>query len=120
MLGRVHRRCRSVVSSAVRRAASTTRWRIAQAIAAMAITASAASVPIRRDVATAVSIGANTVRRQPGCVVGADCRIDQTFAERAEIGDGSRIGPFAFIGQGTSIAPGTTTGAFYTAGGPDT
>jgi bifunctional UDP-N-acetylglucosamine pyrophosphorylase/glucosamine-1-phosphate N-acetyltransferase len=48
------------------------------------------------------------------CIVGADCRLDQAVAEHAEIGDGSRVGPFAFLAAGTSIAPGTTTGAFYT------
>jgi bifunctional UDP-N-acetylglucosamine pyrophosphorylase/glucosamine-1-phosphate N-acetyltransferase len=48
------------------------------------------------------------------CVVGADCRLDQTVAAQSEIGDGCRIGPFAFLAPGTSIAPGTDTGAFYT------
>jgi bifunctional UDP-N-acetylglucosamine pyrophosphorylase/glucosamine-1-phosphate N-acetyltransferase len=48
------------------------------------------------------------------CSVGADCRLDQTVAHQSEIGDGCRIGPFAVLGPDTSIAPGTTTGAFYT------
>ena len=50
------------------------------------------------------------------CVVGADCRLHHTVAERADIGDGARVGPFAFLAPGTSIAPGTDTGAFYTSG----
>ena len=69
----------------------------------------------------ATSIGERTEvgpgTRLVDCNVGTDCRLDQTFAERADIGDGSRVGPFAFLAPGTSIAPGTTTGAFYTASG---
>ncbi|HVM52894.1 MAG TPA: sugar phosphate nucleotidyltransferase [Acidimicrobiales bacterium] len=48
------------------------------------------------------------------CVVGADCRLDHTVAEQCEIGDGATVGPFAHLVPGTSIAPGTDTGAFYT------
>jgi bifunctional UDP-N-acetylglucosamine pyrophosphorylase/glucosamine-1-phosphate N-acetyltransferase len=46
--------------------------------------------------------------------VGADCRLDQTVAAQCDIGDGCRIGPFAYLAPGTSILPGTETGAFYT------
>jgi bifunctional UDP-N-acetylglucosamine pyrophosphorylase/glucosamine-1-phosphate N-acetyltransferase len=52
--------------------------------------------------------------RLVSCIVGADCRIDQTVAEQAEIGDGCSIGPFAVLEPGSTIAPGTTTGPFYT------
>jgi bifunctional UDP-N-acetylglucosamine pyrophosphorylase/glucosamine-1-phosphate N-acetyltransferase len=47
------------------------------------------------------------------CAVGADCRLDETTAHQSEIGDGSTVGPFAFLAAGASIAPGTVTGAFY-------
>jgi bifunctional UDP-N-acetylglucosamine pyrophosphorylase/glucosamine-1-phosphate N-acetyltransferase len=55
----------------------------------------------------------------PGCRlvdtnVGADCRLDQTVAEQSDVGDGCRVGPFAHLAAGTSILPGTETGAFYT------
>jgi bifunctional UDP-N-acetylglucosamine pyrophosphorylase/glucosamine-1-phosphate N-acetyltransferase len=64
------------------------------------------------------SIGAHTEigpgTRLVDCVVGAGCRLDQTVGERADIGDGCRVGPFAFLAPGTSIAPNTATGAFYT------
>ena len=38
------------------------------------------------------------------------------FATDAEIGDGAVVGPFCHLPPGSSIAPGTTTGAFYTPG----
>jgi bifunctional UDP-N-acetylglucosamine pyrophosphorylase / glucosamine-1-phosphate N-acetyltransferase len=46
-------------------------------------------------------------------VVGEDCTIRSTYATDAEIGAGSVIGPFCHV-TGVSIAPGTTTGPFYT------
>jgi bifunctional UDP-N-acetylglucosamine pyrophosphorylase / glucosamine-1-phosphate N-acetyltransferase len=46
--------------------------------------------------------------------VGTDCVVQTTVAEGAEIGDGARVGPFAHLPSGTSIAPGEVTGAFYT------
>jgi len=47
-------------------------------------------------------------------VVGRDCVVRSTFAADAEIGDGAVVGPFCHLPPGSSIAPGTTTGAFYT------
>ena len=47
-------------------------------------------------------------------VVGRDCVVRSTYAADAEIGDGSVVGPFCHLPPGSSIAPGTTTGAFYT------
>ena len=60
----------------------------------------------------------------PGCRlvdarVGAHCRLDQTSAEAATIGDHSRIGPFAVLEPGSDIPAATVTGPFYTTG-PDT
>ena len=59
----------------------------------------------------------------PGCRlidsrVGAHCRLEQTAAELATVGDHARIGPFAVLEPGSEIAAATVTGAFYTAG-PD-
>ena len=51
------------------------------------------------------------------CNVGADCVLTHTVAFEAEIGDGATVGPFASLPPGSVIAPGTTTGAFYTADG---
>jgi bifunctional UDP-N-acetylglucosamine pyrophosphorylase/glucosamine-1-phosphate N-acetyltransferase len=51
--------------------------------------------------------------RLVSCTVGADCIVEQTVGELAEIGDGARVGPFASLKPGTVIAPGTDTGAFY-------
>jgi bifunctional UDP-N-acetylglucosamine pyrophosphorylase/glucosamine-1-phosphate N-acetyltransferase len=47
-------------------------------------------------------------------VVGEDCIVRSTFAIDAEIGDGAVVGPFCHLPAGSSIPPGTTTGAFYT------
>ena len=47
-------------------------------------------------------------------VVGHDCVVRSTFATEAEIGDGSIVGPYGHLPAGTSIAPGTVTGPFYT------
>jgi bifunctional UDP-N-acetylglucosamine pyrophosphorylase/glucosamine-1-phosphate N-acetyltransferase len=69
----------------------------------------------------ATSIGARTEvgpgTRLVDCTVGADCRLDQAVGEQSDIGDGCRVGPFAFLPPGSSIAPGTETGAFYTSSG---
>jgi bifunctional UDP-N-acetylglucosamine pyrophosphorylase / glucosamine-1-phosphate N-acetyltransferase len=59
----------------------------------------------------------------PGCRlvdtrVGERAVLDHTVADRTEIGDDARVGPFAVLEPGTRIAPGTVTGPFYTAGAP--
>lgn len=46
--------------------------------------------------------------------VGRDCVVTTTSARGATIGDGCTVGPFAFLPDGTHVASGTTTGAFYT------
>jgi bifunctional UDP-N-acetylglucosamine pyrophosphorylase / glucosamine-1-phosphate N-acetyltransferase len=65
----------------------------------------------------ATSIGEHTEIgpgcRLVSCTVGADCRLDQTIAELADVGDGSVVGPFAWLKPGVVIAPGSVTGAFY-------
>ena len=71
--------------------------------------------------------GATTVGRGteigPGCHlvdsrIGAHCRLEQTSAELATVGDHSRVGPFAVLAQGAELTAATVTGPFYTAG-PD-
>jgi bifunctional UDP-N-acetylglucosamine pyrophosphorylase / glucosamine-1-phosphate N-acetyltransferase len=59
----------------------------------------------------------------PGCRlvdtrVGERAVLDHAVADRTEIGDDARVGPFAVLEPGTRIAPGTVTGPFYTAGAP--
>ena len=51
--------------------------------------------------------------RLVSCTIGADCRLDQTVGELAEVGDRARVGPFASLKPGVVIAPGSVTGAFY-------
>ena len=70
--------------------------------------------------ATAVGTGSEI---GPGCHlvdsrVGANCRLEQTSAELATVGDNARVGPFAVLEPGSEIPAATVTGPFYTAG-PD-
>ncbi|MEN3273201.1 MAG: bifunctional UDP-N-acetylglucosamine pyrophosphorylase / glucosamine-phosphate N-acetyltransferase [Actinomycetota bacterium] len=51
--------------------------------------------------------------RLVSCTIGADCWLDHTVGELAEVGDRVRVGPFASLKPGVSIAPGSVTGAFY-------
>jgi bifunctional UDP-N-acetylglucosamine pyrophosphorylase / glucosamine-1-phosphate N-acetyltransferase len=50
------------------------------------------------------------------CVVGDGARIEHTVAEEAEVGADARVGPFAYLRPGASVAKGSVTGAFYTGG----
>lgn len=70
----------------------------------------------------ATSVGRGTVVG-PGCHlvdsrIGAHCRLEQTSAELATVGDHARVGPFAVLEPGSEVAAATVTGSFYTAG-PD-
>jgi bifunctional UDP-N-acetylglucosamine pyrophosphorylase / glucosamine-1-phosphate N-acetyltransferase len=53
--------------------------------------------------------------RLTDCRVGPDCRVQNTVGTDAEVGAGAVVGPFAHLPAGSSVAPGATTGAFYTA-----
>lgn len=53
------------------------------------------------------------------CVVGVDAVIEKSVGRDAEVGEGARVGPFAVLQAGASIADGAVTGPFYTAAGPD-
>jgi bifunctional UDP-N-acetylglucosamine pyrophosphorylase/glucosamine-1-phosphate N-acetyltransferase len=70
----------------------------------------------------ATKVGVGTVVG-PGCHlvdsrVGAHCRLEQTSAELATVGDHARVGPFAVLEPGADLPAATATGPFYTAG-PD-
>jgi bifunctional UDP-N-acetylglucosamine pyrophosphorylase / glucosamine-1-phosphate N-acetyltransferase len=57
--------------------------------------------------------------RLADCLVGEGSVVEQTVGYDAEIGPSSVVGPFACIAAGAHIAPGTSTGAFYTGRGGD-
>lgn len=50
-----------------------------------------------------------------GCVVGADSVVRQTVGCDAEIGEGANVGPYAYLGPGSTVVSGAVTGPFYTA-----
>jgi bifunctional UDP-N-acetylglucosamine pyrophosphorylase / glucosamine-1-phosphate N-acetyltransferase len=56
-------------------------------------------------------IGPDT--RLVDCVVGDNARIEQSVAERAEIGEGAVVGPFAALEPGSRIPANTRTGPFF-------
>jgi bifunctional UDP-N-acetylglucosamine pyrophosphorylase/glucosamine-1-phosphate N-acetyltransferase len=58
-------------------------------------------------------IGPDT--RLVDCAVGHDATVEHTVGHDAEIGTGAVVGPYAHLPAGSSVASGTTTGAFYTA-----
>ncbi|MGA0063824.1 MAG: bifunctional UDP-N-acetylglucosamine diphosphorylase/glucosamine-1-phosphate N-acetyltransferase GlmU [Ilumatobacteraceae bacterium] len=47
------------------------------------------------------------------CAVGNGVRMEHTTAYEATIGDGARVGPYAHLPAGTTVAPGAVTGSFY-------
>ncbi len=56
-------------------------------------------------------IGPDT--RLVDCAVGEGSVVEQTYATRAEIGEGAIVGPFAALEPGTRLAAGLRTGPFY-------
>ena len=42
--------------------------------------------------------------------------VEQTVARSAEVGDGARVGPFAYLPPGYRVAAGTVTGPFFGGG----
>jgi bifunctional UDP-N-acetylglucosamine pyrophosphorylase/glucosamine-1-phosphate N-acetyltransferase len=61
----------------------------------------------------------STVVRLVDCIVGERAVVEQTVARQAEIGEGSRVGPFAYLAPGARVAPGSVTGPFFAAGDED-
>ena len=53
--------------------------------------------------------------RLTDCVVGDDAVVEVTVGREAEVGSGSRVGPFASLQPGSVLAAGTVAGPFYTA-----
>jgi bifunctional UDP-N-acetylglucosamine pyrophosphorylase/glucosamine-1-phosphate N-acetyltransferase len=53
--------------------------------------------------------------RLTDCRVAAECIVEQTVGHDAEVATGARVGPFAHLPPGSSVAAGVTTGSFYTA-----
>ena len=58
-------------------------------------------------------IGPDT--RLTDCTVGRHAVVQHTVGEDSEIGDEAVVGPYAFLPDGSSVASGVVTGAFYTA-----
>jgi bifunctional UDP-N-acetylglucosamine pyrophosphorylase/glucosamine-1-phosphate N-acetyltransferase len=49
------------------------------------------------------------------CRVAGECIVEHTVGHDAEVATGARVGPFAHLPPGSSVAAGVTTGSFYTA-----
>jgi bifunctional UDP-N-acetylglucosamine pyrophosphorylase/glucosamine-1-phosphate N-acetyltransferase len=49
------------------------------------------------------------------CTVGDGATVEHTVGRDSEIGEGARVGPYAFLPPGSAVANGAVTGAFYTA-----
>ena len=58
-------------------------------------------------------IGPDT--RLVDCTVGNGANVEHTVGRDSEIGDGARVGPYAFLPPGSTVASSAVTGAFYTA-----
>ncbi|MDO9175897.1 MAG: bifunctional UDP-N-acetylglucosamine diphosphorylase/glucosamine-1-phosphate N-acetyltransferase GlmU, partial [Actinomycetota bacterium] len=58
-------------------------------------------------------IGPDT--RLSDCRVGDGSVVQHTVGHDSEVGDEARVGPYAYLPSGSSVAPGAVTGAFYTA-----
>lgn len=65
-------------------------------------------------VGAGAEIGPNT--RLVDCSVGDGAVVENSVCRQADIGADSRVGPFAVLSPGASVAPGTVTGPFYNAG----
>jgi len=45
--------------------------------------------------------------------VGSNVHLEHTTAYNSSIGDGARVGPYAYLPSGTTVAAGAVTGSFY-------
>jgi bifunctional UDP-N-acetylglucosamine pyrophosphorylase/glucosamine-1-phosphate N-acetyltransferase len=50
-----------------------------------------------------------------GCVVGPDSSVRQSVGIDAEVAAGADVGPYAYLGPGSTVVSGAVTGPFYTA-----
>jgi bifunctional UDP-N-acetylglucosamine pyrophosphorylase/glucosamine-1-phosphate N-acetyltransferase len=48
------------------------------------------------------------------CIVGARAEVIATVGRSCEVGEGARVGPWAWLPPGTRVAPGSVTGACFT------
>lgn len=62
-------------------------------------------------IGTGADIGPDT--RLVDCVVGDGAIVEHSVARRSEIGAGAHVGPFASLGVGSTVPPGTVTGPFF-------
>jgi bifunctional UDP-N-acetylglucosamine pyrophosphorylase/glucosamine-1-phosphate N-acetyltransferase len=53
--------------------------------------------------------------RLTDCAIGTGATVEHTVGRESEVGEAARVGPYAFLPAGSSVKPGTVTGAFYTA-----
>jgi bifunctional UDP-N-acetylglucosamine pyrophosphorylase/glucosamine-1-phosphate N-acetyltransferase len=58
-------------------------------------------------------IGPDT--RLVDCAVGSAAILEHTVGHSSEIGEGARVGPYAYLPPGSVVGAGSRTGAFYTA-----
>ncbi|HQZ35614.1 MAG TPA: NTP transferase domain-containing protein [Ilumatobacteraceae bacterium] len=58
-------------------------------------------------------IGPDT--RLTDCSVGNGATVQNSVGVESEVGSSARVGPYAYLPSGSSVAPGAVTGAFYTA-----
>jgi bifunctional UDP-N-acetylglucosamine pyrophosphorylase/glucosamine-1-phosphate N-acetyltransferase len=66
----------------------------------------------RTVIGSGSEIGPDT--RLVDCVVGTGAVVEHTVGHNAEIGEGARVGPYAFLAPGTSVPGWAVTGPFYT------
>jgi bifunctional UDP-N-acetylglucosamine pyrophosphorylase/glucosamine-1-phosphate N-acetyltransferase len=57
-------------------------------------------------------IGPDT--RLVDCIVRAGAVVEHTVARDADVGEGARVGPYAYLPPGSVVAAGAVTGPFYT------
>lgn len=55
-------------------------------------------------------VGPNS--RLADTLVGAGARVDNTVAERAEVGEGATVGPYTYLRPGTKLGPKSKAGAY--------
>ena len=66
----------------------------------------------RTVIGSGTEIGPDT--RLVDCVVGTGAVVEHTVGHNAEVGEGARVGPYAYLAPGTSVPGWAVTGPFYT------
>jgi len=65
------------------------------------------------EIGDGCEIGPDT--RLTDCVVGSNTRVEHSVGNKASVGDGATVGPYAHLPAGSAVLSNATTGAFYTA-----